>query len=292
MIDEREYELEILKQEERSDADFVVLVIALLAAAGGAAFMLAMIAMLLLLAVLNAPAPFLQSQTPALIAVVTATPTLPSPPTAEAFAPVVVITLTATPLPAETLAVTEVPTLPAADTPAFTPTPTLADAFGAPPTAAPPLDATPYAPPPVAPPSAAEVDLAPLLVNTLGPSNRNVTRVTRAAQVRDVANVEWAINSAVSNELLNDGARMDVIHMLIALRNSGTAFNTINFTGTFPALDAAGNQIESSAVTLTYTREALDTIDWANQAYVDNELKNTIFGLATNAQLAPAFQGQ
>jgi hypothetical protein len=281
MLDDRQYELEIIRQEERGDTEFATLVIALLAATGGAAFMLALVALLALFVVLNAPAAYLQTQQPAVAQVNTPTPTLPSPPTGEAFAPVVMITVTVTPGPAEvTPLATEYPTLAATETPTA-PAPEL-----------PPADVTPYQVPTIAPPPAGSGELTIWLTQALGSSNRDAPRLAGAEQAQDVINVEWAINSALTNELLSQGARMDVVHMLSALQGNGVIFSTVNLTGTFPTLDASGNQVEAPAVNLTYTRDILDQINWADQQYVENQLAGTIFELAGNADLGPAFQAQ
>jgi hypothetical protein len=98
----------------------------------------------------------------------------------------------------------------------------------------------------------------------LGDGNRNVPRVDEIALEDREIFVFWAINSNLTEGLIRNGARRDVVAILKAVAESGVEYSLVHTAGSFSMMDVYGNEREQVVVSLTYTQGTVDKINWVN----------------------------
>jgi len=106
----------------------------------------------------------------------------------------------------------------------------------------------------------------------------------------DVVNVRWALNENVSTASTVTGAWMDVARMLQAIHGSGQDYSLINFAGTLVLTDGSGNQAGSPVFWASFSRAAVETVNWADVVWVESVLYRRLPEMAESQKLHPALQ--
>lgn len=128
------------------------------------------------------------------------------------------------------------------------------------------------------------------LLDVLGDSNRDVDRLVSVDKSLDVINIEWAIDSGLTDDSIRFGARMDVVAILTALHDSGIEYGMVNINGSFLMVDRLGNKSEDIIVWLTFNRDTVESINWDDRTYVNYSLQKYVFEVADHIKLHPAMQ--
>lgn len=123
------------------------------------------------------------------------------------------------------------------------------------------------------------------ITSALGSSDRNVPRVTKVVY-DDTQHVEvdWAINDNLTHSLIVNGARLDALNIIKAIKRTGLPVSSLEMNGTFPMRDQYGNGAEVKVVGAAYSSDTLAKIN------TDGIDPSHIFDVADNANLNPNFQ--
>ena len=78
---------------------------------------------------------------------------------------------------------------------------------------------------------------------------------------------------------------LDTVEVLKAIDESGIPYDWVYIGSTFAMQDQFGNASEMEVLTLAYSAETLDRINW------DNFIFSNVFDIADTAILHPEFQG-
>ena len=138
-------------------------------------------------------------------------------------------------------------------------------------------------PQPTNTPTVAEL-LNAVIADALGRGNRDVERVAKASKTLDVIDVEWAINDNLSEDMIRDGVKLDIVDVLKALDESGIEYDFVNFVGTFSMVDNLGNAEEMPVVWVTYSKDIVDQINWSGFIFSD------VYEIADTVKMHPAFE--
>ncbi|MGI8681425.1 MAG: hypothetical protein ACR2JO_04700 [Mycobacteriales bacterium] len=151
------------------------------------------------------------------------------------------------------------------------------------PNAQPKATAAPKAKAPPTPQQALNAKIA----SALGPGNRKgikrVKAVTFPASSGHIE-VEWAVNDNITTGFIKDGARLDAVNILKAIKSSGVPYDSVFVNGSFPLQDKFGKSTEESVVRAAYTSATVNRIQFDNISF------KTIFDLADSANIHPAFK--
>jgi hypothetical protein len=123
--------------------------------------------------------------------------------------------------------------------------------------------------------------------DALGSSNRQVHRfggVEWNGDTRQIT-INWGINDNLSSEMIRRGAMMDITTILETLASPKNPYDyaTIRVVGFFRLQDVYGNGAETQVVTATYSRDAVDRINWASF------LTDNVYAVADELWIHPAF---
>lgn len=125
------------------------------------------------------------------------------------------------------------------------------------------------------------------LVDLLGSSNRNVQRLANLEFDNPAQGdilIQWAINDNLTEDFIKTGIKIDATDLLKTVAQSGIEFNNIYLMGYFPLVDAYGNSKEENVVTLQFSKETVEKINW------DGFLYDNIYLVADDATIHPAVQ--
>ena len=114
-----------------------------------------------------------------------------------------------------------------------------------------------------------EAALEQALNDAIGASNRGIESRIMVSQVLDIVNIEWAIDDNLTENLIVDGVKLDLYKMLQTISETDHEYQLINFTGTFPLIDVAGNSQETEVVRASYTVETVNGANWPNVLFTN-----------------------
>jgi hypothetical protein len=123
---------------------------------------------------------------------------------------------------------------------------------------------------------------------TLGESNRDLGRKLNLFDVEAVEGsllLGWAADDNFSADLIRGGMQLDTVEVLKAIDESGIPYDWVYIGSTFAMQDQFGNASEMEVLTLAYSAETLDRINW------DNFIFSNVFDIADTFVLHPEFQG-
>lgn len=131
-----------------------------------------------------------------------------------------------------------------------------------------------------------------LLAETLGPANRDVSFLTEEAGRRAVLVEEGdnllvlvALNDNLSSRLIRSSAQRDTVRVAETMQQQPDFNGTLTLSMYFPLVDQFGNAEETVVVTVSYTRETLDRINFSNL------IRANIWDIADARQIHPTLQG-
>lgn len=177
-------------------------------------------------------------------------------------------TPTATPSPTATATATQTPAPAPSPTPTQTPTPTPT------PTSTPSPTGTP----------SPEAVLRPLILNAVGPNNRNIEPAASVTISDGVINVEWAINDNLTPDTVRAGAQMDVLAILQAIERSGLSYTSVKLSGTFPVTTSPNREEETAVVKVSYSAATVKSLN------LDSFPASNIYTVANTADINPLFR--
>lgn len=136
------------------------------------------------------------------------------------------------------------------------------------------------------PPTQAEL-IEDAVADALGESNRDYEpRFTVTANPGLDIIVTWAISSNLTDGMTKDGARLEAVDILKAVREVATDYSGVRVEGTYPLVDQFGNSSEKRVVLASYSAETLSRFNWDQFNYKNIFEPN----VADDVYLHPAFQ--
>lgn len=117
--------------------------------------------------------------------------------------------------------------------------------------------------------------------DVLGNSNRDVERISEYwyDPEQGLVCVMFAINDNLTSNLRRYGARADVLDILEQVALSGLDYSGVDVLGTFSLVDEYGNVSESVVVSLYYSRETVERINF------ENMLADNVYAIADNVAM-------
>jgi hypothetical protein len=131
-----------------------------------------------------------------------------------------------------------------------------------------------------------EESLERRLLQAIGESNRDSDeRVSVEIDRFDIVilHIEWDINDNLTENMITQGAKLDIKEMLQALVQGNVEFGLVNFTGSFPMVDNFGNASEMDVVKVSYTKETVDKINFPRFLHDD------VYNIADTVNNHPLF---
>lgn len=114
-----------------------------------------------------------------------------------------------------------------------------------------------------------QADVAALVADALGPSDRGVTRLRLVGRQTDPRhrgmyslNLTWAINGDLSLGSVSAGAELDVYLVLRALYTAHLPLGAVRMTGTFGELERSGHHVETPVMIVGMDAATARLIDW------------------------------
>lgn len=135
---------------------------------------------------------------------------------------------------------------------------------------------------PTAVPQSAEEVVLEAVAARLRDGNRDVARVGQVSVSYGVIEVKWAINDNLTEGMIKDGAKLDIVDILKAVDGCGIEYELINVEGTFRMKDKLGNAAEQTVVWATYPAETVGRINWDGFVFDD------VYDIASTYKLHPA----
>ena len=118
----------------------------------------------------------------------------------------------------------------------------------------------------------------------LGPSNRSVQGVSAAQLQGERLFVQWAIDDNFTSDMIRRGARLDIRKMLEVIAEGQEPYTSVFLRGTFPLTDRFGNASEANVVEATFTKSAIDRINF------ENFLTDNVYAIAEDTDIHPEFR--
>ena len=139
------------------------------------------------------------------------------------------------------------------------------------------------APPAEAVEAASATSFQTQISSALGTSNRGVQRVSVAQLQGERLFVQWAINDNLTSGMMRGGARLDIRNMLEVIANGQEPYTSVLLRGTFSLADQFGNASEANVVEATFTKSAIDRINF------ENFLTDNVYAIAEDTDIHPEF---
>lgn len=79
----------------------------------------------------------------------------------------------------------------------------------------------------------------------------------------------WTINDSLTKGWIRSGAQSDIADILKAIHSTGLDYQRVDLLGTFPLVDVYGNTEETDVISVSYSRETVDRVNW-NSFSADN----------------------
>lgn len=119
------------------------------------------------------------------------------------------------------------------------------------------------------------------ITGALDDSDRGVERITKLEITPVAILIEWTVNGRYGADLAKYDARADTVAILKVIHELNRPYDFIVLTGMFG---------DAMAMRLNYERETLDAIDWQDARFVVDSLPFTIYDLADEGVVNPAFE--
>lgn len=125
------------------------------------------------------------------------------------------------------------------------------------------------------------------LIQVLGTSNRNISRLTQilySYPERGDITITWTINNNISQNQRIANAQVDATNILKVLQRHKTRFVYVILIGTFSMQDPQGTISEQQVIDLGFNKSKLEKVNW--QIFEPTE----IYNLADVAHIANAWK--
>lgn len=131
---------------------------------------------------------------------------------------------------------------------------------------------------PTSTPSSPEEQLQADIIAVLGDNNRGIERISEYWYDPEdgLIYVRFAINDNLTDNLRRYGAKADVLDILEQVSHSSPYYSGIDILGTFSMVDQYGNISESVVISLYYSRETIERINF------ENMLTDNVYAIADN----------
>lgn len=130
-----------------------------------------------------------------------------------------------------------------------------------------------------------EDELLQSLNEVLGDSNRGFEPKWTFNDEDGSAFVNWAIDDNMTENMIRDGAKLDIYEMLEQFSDTAYPYTDVAFRGTFGLVDQFGNVSEQAVVVVKYQRETVERINF------DGFLFDNVYEIADEFWLHNVMQG-
>ena len=118
----------------------------------------------------------------------------------------------------------------------------------------------------------------------LGPSNRDLPRITEFMKAGNNLLITFTINENLTEALIKTSAKIDITKILKTVDSSEYDFDELVIFGSMSLVDKFGNTEEENVLKATYRSSTVDRINWDNFPHVN------VYLIADNFWLHPVMR--